>query len=544
MMKKHLSVWLCLLLACAMLAGCASPAVSGTGAKGSELALKDKSLHTDFVCEDNNRVFYEIFVGSFSDSDGDGKGDLRGIINRMDYLNDGDPNSGKSLGVEGLWLTPIYKSPSYHKYDVTDYYAVDPSFGTLDDLRELCELCEARNVKLILDLPINHTGSLNQWFGEFKLAHRQGNTASEYYDFYSWCAGRGSIPAGRTFRQIDGTDDYYECNFDGAMPELNFDNPRVREEALKIAKFYLDLGVDGFRFDAIKYVYYGEHGANAAFWEEYADELRAIKPDVYMVGEVWDADGVIEQYYGAMNCFNFTVSQGEGLIAKAAAGGGVGTYTAYVESFLKSVQAKRADATIAPFIANHDTDRAAGYLPVSNGRMKMAANIYLLGPGSPFLYYGEEIGLKGSRGSSNTDANRRLAMLWGDGDTVSDPPGADYPEKNRLSVSVAEQLSDPDSLYTYYKTLLMIRNANPEIARGKYVALNGSNSLGGFVSVWQGNTVCVLHNASQSEQSVDVSSLAGRSFSVLAASIGMGEAKLDGTTLTLGGQTSAVLREG
>ncbi len=554
LMKITLSALLCLLLVCSLLlAGCGKQAPAAESApaeseepidEGGELVLADERLRSDFVCADNDRVFYEIFVGSFADSDGDGSGDLRGIIEKLDYLNDGDPNSGKSLGIEGIWLTPIFKSPSYHKYDVTDYYAVDPAFGTLDDLRELCEACEARNVKLILDLPINHTGANNKWFSDFKMAHRTGDTASEYYDFYSWCAGRENIPAGRTFRLIDSTDDYYECNFDGAMPELNFDNPDVRAEALKIAQFYLDLGVGGFRFDAAKYVYFGDHGSSVDFWEWYCDELRAIKPDVYMVGEVWDGDGIVDQYYGAMNCFNFTVSQAEGLIAKAAAASGVSNYTSYVEGYLDTVHGKRTDATLVPFIANHDTDRAAGFLPVSNGRMKMAANLYLLGPGSPFIYYGEEIGLKGSRGGANTDANRRLAMLWGDEYTPKDPAGADYPEKNQLKSTIGEQLSDPNSLYTYYKTLLMIRHANPEIARGEYTALEGSNSLGGFVSVWQGKAVCVIHNTAQTEQSVDLAALTGRSFTVLAASIGVGEASLDGTVLTLGEQTSAVLREG
>ena len=542
-MKKKLTSLLCLLILCSLLlTGCGAARQSGS----KEYALKDKALQSDFVCADNDRVFYEIFVGSFSDSDGDGVGDLRGIINRMDYLNDGDPNSGRSLGVEGLWLSPIFKSPSYHKYDATDYYTIDPAFGTLDDLKELCELCHARNVKVILDLAINHTGELCKWFGDFKLAHRNGDTANAFYDFYSWCSGRENIPAGRAFSKIDGTNDYYECNFYSGMPELNFDNSAVRDEVVKLAKFYLDLGVDGFRFDAVKYVYFGDHAASAAFWQWYTDELRALKSDIYMVGEVWDADGVTDLYYGALNCFNFTVSQGEGLIAKAAAGSGVSNYCAYVESYLDTVRAKRADATIAPFIANHDMDRAAGFLPVSNGRMQMAANLYLLGPGTPFLYYGEELGAKGSRGSSNTDANRRLAMPWGDGDTVSDPVGADYPEKNRLKLTAAEEIADPDSLYTYYKTLIMIRHANPEIARGEYTALKPDNGgkLGGFVSEWEGKAVCVLHNASTEEQSVDLPALTGRSFSVLAASIGQGKAALDGTKLTLGPQTSAVLREG
>lgn len=561
-MKKLLSTLLCLAMLCSLLSGCAgsapapsageesAPAGASAQAPGEEdasgeYAVRDPLLESGFVCEDNERVFYEIFVGSFSDSDGDGTGDLRGIINRMDYLNDGDPNSGKSLGVEGLWLTPIFKSVSYHKYDVTDYYTIDPAFGTLDDLRELCELCHERNVKLIIDLVINHTGDGCKWFSDFKAAHRSGDTADEYYDFYSWCAGRGNIPAGRAFSAIPGTDDFYECNFFSGMPELNFDNPAVREEALKIAKFYLDLGVDGFRFDAVKYVYYNDHAASAAFWQWYCDELRALRSDIYMVGEVWDADGITDQYFPALNCFDFTVSQAEGQIAKAAAGGSVSSYCSYVEGYLDRVRGMRADATIVPFVSNHDMDRAAGFLPVSNGRMKMAANLYLLGPGSPFLYYGEELGVKGSRGSSDTDADRRLAMPWGDGDAVSDPPGAKYPEKNRLKSTAAEQIADPGSLYTYYKTLIMIRHANPELVRGDYTALKPTDGkVGGFVSEWQGRAVCVLHNTTLDEQRVELSALTGRDFSMLAASIGQGEAVLDGTTLILPPQTSAVLREG
>ncbi len=554
-MKRFLCALLCALMLCSLLAGCGgaaapsaepeTPAEAAEPPVEGEYVVSDPALRSDFVCADNDRVFYEIFVGSFSDSDGDGIGDLRGIINRMDYLNDGDPNSGRSLGVEGLWLTPIFKSSSYHKYDAMDYYTVDPDFGTEDDLRELCALCRERNVKVILDLAINHSSTLNPWFVAFKNAHQNGDTASEFYDFYSWCSGRENIPAGRAFYPIDGTNDYYECNFYSGMPELNFDNPAVREETLNIAKYWLELGVDGFRFDAVKYIYYADHARSAAFWQWYCDELRAIRSDVYLVGEVWDGDGIVEQYYGALNCFNFTVSQAEGLIARAAAGNGTDRLFTYMDGFLDAVRSRRADATIVSFIANHDMDRAAGFLPVSNGRMQMAANLYLLGPGSPFLYYGEELGAKGSRGGSNTDANRRLAMPWGDGDTVSDPTGTDYPVKNRLKTPAAEQLSDPDSLYTYYKTLIMIRHANPEIARGEYTALEtGNGKLGGFVSVWEGKAVCVLHNTSTEPQSVDLSALTDRGFAVIAAAIGQGDASLDGTVLTLGGQTSAVLREG
>ena len=163
-----------------------APTEAPTAAPAEEYVIDDPLLKTDYAVEDNARVFYEIFVGSFADSDGDGIGDLRGIINRFDYLNDGDPNSGKSLGIEGIWLSPIFESPSYHKYDVKDYYTIDPQFGTQEDLDELIALCHQRGVKLILDMVINHTARSNAWFGAFTKAHRQGLTAEPYYDFYTY----------------------------------------------------------------------------------------------------------------------------------------------------------------------------------------------------------------------------------------------------------------------------------------------------------------------------------------------------------------------
>ena len=529
-------------------AGCTKPETNVTTEPietdiPGEFIVQDENLHTDFVCDDNYRVFYEIFVSSFSDADGDGIGDIRGIINRMDYLNDGDPNSGRSLGVEGIWLTPIFQSPSYHKYDVTDYYTVDPDFGTEEDLKELVDLCHERNVKVILDLPINHTSVENQWFKDFVSAHKSEDTGSEFYDFYSYYTDGESAPAGRAFHKASGTNVYYECNFWDQMPELEFDNDYVRETVLDVAKHYLDLGIDGFRFDAAKYLYFGEIEQNVNFWEWYIAELKKINPDVYTVAEVWDSDGITDAYYPALNCFNFTTSQSSGLIAATAKSGNVNQYTGYVDEYLDTVVKLREDAMLVSFIANHDTDRAAGYLTSASGQMQMAANIYLLGPGSPFIYYGEELGMRGSRGGSNTDANRRLAMVWGDGDTVKNPEGADYSSGSQIQETAADQMVDADSLYTYYKELLMIRKANPEIARGDYTALTfESTKLGGFVSTWNGNSVCVLHNTTDSAVTVDLSKVTDLNFNSVAAMIGQGSATLNGTSLTLDAQTSVVLR--
>ena len=540
-MKAFLKTVCVMLLAFALLlSGGCSGNKDGDAKASKEYAISDPLLMGSEPAPDNARVFYEIFVGSFSDSNGDGIGDLRGIINRMDYLNDGDPDSGKSLGIEGIWLTPIFSSPSYHKYDIADYYEIDKDFGTQEDLDELIALCHARGVKLILDLPINHTSRINEWFKYFTRAHRDNDPTNPYYDWYCYYRKGESAPAGRTFSALSGTDIYYECNFDGGMPELNFDTPAVREELLKIARYYLDRGIDGFRFDAAKYAYFGDHDSSVAFWVEYLDTLRKDYPDMYTVAEVWDGDGITDRYYPATNCFNFTVSQAEGLIATAAKMGNAYGLTKYVDGYLASIKGTNPDAMFVPFIANHDTDRAAGYLPTANGYAQMAANLYILGPGSPFIYYGEEIGMRGSRGGANTDANRRLAMLWGDDDTVKDPTGTTYLASNQVKDGVNVQITNESSLYTYYKKLIMIRKANPAIARGEYHAVSVEGTpVGGFTSTYNGKTVLVLHNPGGSAKTIDVSQFGN--FTEIRAFIGLEEATLSGTTLTLGAQTSVVL---
>lgn len=511
--------------------------VSETG----EAIVNDVVFSENWQADDNNRVFYEIFVGSFSDSNGDGIGDLRGIINRMDYLNDGDPENGLSLGVEGIWLTPIFTSPSYHKYDVTDYYEIDPQFGTMDDLKELIALCHERDVKIILDLPINHTSTDCRWFVNFCNAHLMQNPRNIYYDYYTWLDGDAAAPAGRHFARVPGRSLRYEANFSDAMPELNFDNEAGRKLVLDVALYYLDLGVDGFRFDAAKYIYFGDHERSVAFWDWYIGELRKVKPDVYTVAEVWDGDGVIDKYLPVTNCFNFTTSQTAGLIAETAKGGDANRFTAYVEKYINHIGAMSENAMNILFIANHDTDRAAGYLTMAGGRAHVAASLYLLSPGSPFIYYGEEIGLLGSRGGANTDANRRLAMLWGDGDTVQNPEGSTYKKQSPYTVQDLQGMST--SLLNHYKQLIMIRKANPEIARGEYHALPFTGTrVGGFTATWNGSTVAVLHNTTENDLKVDLAQVTDLRFENIVAVAGMGPAWLEGTEVIISAQTSVVLR--
>lgn len=528
------------------LVGCGQPETTGPKDLSGKYSLdeaRNEAIIDDFGVvntnnEGNARVFYHIFVGSFSDSNGDGMGDLRGIINRFDYLNDGDPNSGVSLGVEGIWLSPIFTSPSYHKYDTTDYYEIDPKFGTMEDLKELIELCHSRGVKLILDLVINHTAKNNSWFQAFSKAHQENDTTSQYYDFYTWSTEK---TGGITWYGISGTSKYYEGNFSSEMPELNYDNEAVRQAMVDVAKYYLDMGIDGFRFDAAKYIYYGDNQRSADFWEWYMAQLRAINPEIYTVAEVWDSDSATFPYFTSTNCFNFTMAMAEGRIASAAKGGNVNSFCSYVDSYLNNIHEQNENAMMVTFIANHDTDRAAGFLTTAGGYAYMAANLSILLPGSTFIYYGEEIGMLGSRGGNNTDANRRLAMLWGDGDTVKDPTGSNY-KAAQANGTVADQLPNGDSLYNHYKKLIAIRKANPEIAYGSFTPLKTTSKAAGFLCKYNGSYAAVFHNTTNEAVTLDLSKITDVPLEALAAVVGLGSATLDGTMLTIDAQTSVVLR--
>lgn len=539
-MKKTVKKLYAFILTCVLLLG-----TSACGEKnGSEDSSEMEKTPVIDNIDDNFRTFYQIFVGSFSDSNNDGFGDIRGIINRMDYLNDGDVNSGKSLGVQGIWLSPIFSSPSYHKYDANDYYKIDWRFGEEKDLKELSDLCHSRNVKLILDLAINHTSVNHQWFVSFKEARINGDTENKYYDYYT-CVSTEEKENGVTYQKIAGVDWWYECNFSSNMPELNFDNEEVRKETLDIAKYYLDLGIDGFRFDAVKYIYFGNTKKSADFWEWYMSELKKIKPDIYCVGECWSGENEILEYYEGLNCFNFAMAQAEGSVATAAKGKSILTYTKYIEGFRNKVLSKNPEGMVMGFLSNHDMDRIAGAF-VTENNMRMAANLYLLCSGSPVIYYGEEIGMRGSRGDANTDANRRLAMLWGDGDMVKDPVGSTYGADKQIKTTVFSQLEDENSLYNYYCKLLSIRHKYKAIARGEYKSVScGQKNLGGFLIEYEGEKLLLIHNNSTAEISYDLSTcedLSGFTATSLADYIGVGTASLDGTILTVGGQTSVILK--
>ena len=395
-------------------------------------------------------AWYEIFVRSFYDSDGDGLGDLNGVAEKLDYI--------ASLGCGGIWLMPVMPSPSYHKYDVTDYYAVDPEYGTLEDMRALLEQAHARGMRVILDLPVNHCSSEHPWFQNAA----QGPDAP-YRDWFRWSAEPQD-----GYSECGGA--WYESRFVASMPDLDLDNPAVREEITAILRFWLEeVGADGFRLDAVTSYYTGETERNIAFLDWLADTAHAIRPDCFLVAEAWTDLGSIARYSECRidSFFTFPVSQSEGYIAKTLArvnrhpGRSYGEFTALLEETLP------AGTIPAPFTENHDTGRTVGFTGRGDpAKTKMAGGLLCLMRGAVFLYYGQEIGMVGS----GEDPNKRIGMLWTDeASTTLPPPGATQIEY--AYPSVAEQEADPGSLLNYYRQALALRSRFPAIARGASTVL-------------------------------------------------------------------------
>ncbi len=419
------------------------------------------------------RVCYEIFVRSFKDSDGDGIGDLRGLIQSLDYLNDGDPATTDDLGIEAIWLMPIFASPSYHGYDAIDYYRIDPEYGTEADLIELIRECDRRGIQVVLDLMLNHSSDQHPWF----VASAR-DPQSDKRDWYvwrdsdpGWTQPWGSYPS---WHERNGS--WYYGIFWSGMPDFNWRNPEVRAEAQDIARHWLDLGVGGFRLDAAKHLIATGPGEQQndtpethAAWQEYSRFLRTEYPDRLMLGEIWSAPEAVAPYYGdaervpggtefAMT-FNFALSGG---IIQAVNLGEASPLT----TALTRIQQAYPDGVLdGTFLANHDMTRLATQLGGDLARQGQAAAMLLTLPGTPWLYYGEEVGLR--NGTASGDEAKRTPMPWTDDDagfTAGVPWYRFAP--GRETANVAAQTGDPRSLLSRYRDLIRTRQQLPALRSG------------------------------------------------------------------------------
>lgn len=421
----------------------------------------------------NDRVFYEIFVRSFRDSNGDGKGDLRGIIEQLDYLNDGDPATAADLGITGLWLMPVMRSPSYHGYDVLNYREINPDYGTMDDLRDLIAAAHERGIAVIVDMVFNHSSRANPWFSR----SMQGQDG--FGDFYIWS------DADPGFRGPDGQmvwhsygGRYYYGLFGSNMPDFNLENPAVTAELYDIARFWLeDVGVDGLRLDAVKhYVEEGSDQVNTPSTHVWMGALNAfvsdIDPNALLVGEVWSntydasdyvSDGEIDLVFE----FDFAQS----ILDGAGRGDPAGVIT---------LQQRLLDqypfGQYASFLSNHDQNRTMSVLRGNQAQARVAAATLLTAPGVPFLYYGEEIGMLGVK----PDERLRTPMQWDEtpitaGFTTALRPWEALAPGNEEGISVAAQDLDPESLLNYYRSLIHLRAGEPALRAGDWLNLRASN---------------------------------------------------------------------
>lgn len=484
-MKKSICLLLSLCLLCAMLLPGCTKAPETTGPQALQLNIQD----------DNYRNWYEIFVHSFYDTNNDGIGDLNGVTEKLDYIRD--------MGFNGIWLMPIHPSPTYHKYDVTDYYAIDPVYGTMEDLDRLVQEAHKRGIRVILDLVVNHSSDSHPWFREAcDYIRKNGAPGGKYGAYYKFTEEN---LAG--YSPVSGTSYYYESRFWSGMPDLNLDSEQIRAEIVDVMRFWLqDHGVDGFRLDAVTSYYTGDLQKNVDFLNWLNTEAKKIKPNCYIVGEAWvGTDAFIHDYYqsGVDSFFLFTASQGTGTLAtivKQQNGKAYGKLQTELQSIF-------ASAVMAPFLGNHDTMRPGSFMP-GQENVKMAGGALAMMNGSTFVYYGEEIGMI-SKGGNNSDPAKRIAMKWSaksiyPGCCYLPPENTPVDETSYYYPSVEEQLADPNSILNYYKQAMHLRNCFPSIARG--TVENFSPDDNPYISIlrktWQDEQIVVVMNFDAFEQTI------------------------------------------
>ena len=603
---------------------------------------------------------YQLLIYSFADSDGDGIGDFKGIQSKLDYLD--------GLGVTALWLSPAHPSDSYHAYDVTDYYTVNPLYGTEQDFKDLIDAAHGKGIKIYMDYVLNHSGKGNDWFrqaladpsskyrdyyflssnpqadyltfpmlkgttyqaGEWKQATSgapkltvtrtdeavtsgtldwnlwfwQGDASQAirfkdrgdgtYYlvmdidgscgmlvrKYMNWNAGSkfgasggGKLTEGTPMTLVgDGGDItftgsgrykvelsdissetlYYMGCFSDWMPDLNYGDPATAEtnptfqDLAASADKWINLGVDGFRLDAVKHICGGigsfNHSANRTLlkkWYEHCNDTYQAaghSDNIFMVAEEWDGHDVEMNYYKSLtSCFEFDYFG----VLSSAVNGSASSYVSSVSRFVSDHTAQRADAVTSFHMTNHDQNRAAESFGRDAAKEKQAAAMILTTPGKPFIYQGEELGYYGKK--DNGDEYVRTPILWDKAGTQCAKKGVnDKVDTGMLKgeISVEAQTADTGSLLNVYKTWSRLRNTYPALSEGAMTdaGLSGGNSVAAWYMTSGSQKMLVIHNVASSEKSVTVKDDLSTPVALL------GSATLDHDVLTLSAHSSVVFK--
>jgi glycosidase len=410
----------------------------------------------------NDRVFYEVFVRSFFDSDGNSVGDLQGLISKLDYLNDSDPNTDTDLGITGIWLMPVNESPSYHGYDVVDYFQINKSYGTNEDFRQFLAEAHKRDIVVIIDLVLNHTSQHHPWFLDSRTP------GSEHDTWYIWEEEKPDYlgPWNQLVWHKFG-DRYYYGVFWGGMPDLNYHNGEVTKAMYDVIRFWLeDMGVDGFRLDAIKHLIEDgpvqENTAETHAWLAAFDNyVHTLAPDALTVGEVWNPTDDVAVYVNNDEldlAFEFNLA--EAIIESIQNGN-----SRRLETVQAAILQAYPQGQYAVFLTNHDQNRVMSQLIGKTDSAKVASTLLLTNPGVPFIYYGEEIGMQGE----NPHERIRTPMQWDDTPgTAGFTSGTPWEELAEAyeTFNVDAETGDPDSLLNHYRGLIRLRNDHPALRTG------------------------------------------------------------------------------
>ncbi|QEI12984.1 alpha-amylase [Cellvibrio japonicus] len=457
----------------------------------------------------HDAVVYQIWPRSYYDTDGDGNGDLKGVTKKLDYL--------KALGITAIWLNPIFESNSTHGYDVIDYYQIEKDLGSMDDFEELITAAKTSGIKVILDLALNHVSNDHPWF--IKSANKEPG----YEDFFVWSE---TLPAGYGKAWSDQVDpqavwhyvadnwawkttktrkDWYYGAFDPSQPDLNFKNPAVIKEIEQLTKFWIDKGVDGFRLDAIRYIIeeggiplQADTAGTLNFWKHYSTYVKSINPDIFLVGEAFADSAIAARYFSngrgldAAFDFSFGLTVSDTLKTTTA----ITTddtdtlnqhYQRMRETLWYNLYHKHQSSAPMYFFAkalnNHDIDRIHNHFSENHTLANIAAALLLTTPGTPFIYYGDEINMQ--QLMLGNDIYRRAPMQWNSHQNAGfssakttwiDQPATDTQvpvppqavlkttwETNwntfskRADYTVAQQENNPDSTLMFYQRLIALR---------------------------------------------------------------------------------------
>ena len=438
--------------------------------------IQVQSRNTSEISWWNNTVFYELFVRSFYDSDGDGIGDFKGAIQKLDYLNDGDPNTDTDLGITGIWLMPISQSPSYHGYDVTDYRSIESDYGTMNDFKDFLAAAHARGIRVIIDFVMNHSSDQHPWF------QNSVQNVNHYYGLF-W----------------------------GGMPDLNYENPAVKDSMFAAADYWLNnVGVDGFRLDAVKYIIEENNQledteATFQFWGEFNQHIKQTRPDAFTVGEAWTNTTTILKYVTQDRldyCFEFDLASATLNAVNSGNADGLAAQMQKVYNLYPHHQ-------YGTFLTNHDQTRVMNIFESDISKAKTAAALYLTFPGVPYLYYGEEIGMAGDK----PDEYIRTPMQWSTSAHAGFTTGSPWlgVNSNYSTRNVATAEADSASLLNWYKQLISIRNQEPALRLGDYSSIISSeSSIMAFLRHLEDETIMVIVNTSaENFQGLTLSTLGG-----------------------------------